>query len=40
MYLNGERFSGGKNVLLPIAAVLFVLISFCYPVWLQAYPAQ
>lgn len=28
MYLNGERFSGGKNVLLPIAAVLLVLISF------------
>lgn len=28
MYLNGEHFSGGKNVLLPIAAVLLALISF------------
>lgn len=28
MYLNGERFSGGKNVLLPIAAVLLAFISF------------
>lgn len=28
MYLNGERFSGGKHVLLPVAAILLAVISF------------
>ncbi|MFQ7551271.1 MAG: hypothetical protein ACLRMZ_14255 [Blautia marasmi] len=27
MYLNGDHFTGGKSVILPITAVLFLIIS-------------
>lgn len=28
MYLNGERFTGGKNIILPVLAVLFAAVLF------------